>query len=139
MANISQITRDSFRDAALKIERFAQQMEGETGQAAREFGEEVMTDVKASSEGRGVPVDTGELRASGEVEGPDRLNIVKLVFGGPAAPYALYQHERTDLHHDVGEARYLVRGLERWQPGGSAAIEALERNAEQAIRIARRS
>lgn len=136
---VGRITRESFADAARKIERYARQMEGETGQAVREIGEEVMTDVQASRAGAGVPVDTGTLRATGTVEGPDSSEVVTLAFGGPAAPYALVQHERTDYAHDVGESRYLVRGLERWQPGGSAAITALRQNAEQAIRIARRS
>ena len=139
MARLSQQTRQSFRDAARKIERFAREAEQETPQATREIGEEIMTDVKASSSSKGVPVDTGTLRASGTVEGPDNLNFVVLGFGGPAAPYALVQHERTDYSHTVGEARYLVRGLERWEPGGSAAMAALKRNMEEGIRIARAS
>lgn len=134
MARASQKTRQSFRDAAKDIERFARKMERETPQAVREIAEEVMTDVKASAPGKGVPVDTGALRASGTVEGPDPLNLVVIGFGGPAAPYALKQHERTDYSHTVGEARYLVRGLERWEPGGSSAMKALERNAEAAVR-----
>lgn len=130
MARASRKTRESFRNAAKDIERFARSAKMETKQAVREIAEEVMTDVKASAPGKGVPVDTGALRSSGTVEGPDPRNLVVIGFGGQAAPYALKQHERTDYSHTVGEARYLVRGLERWEPGGSSAMKALKRNME---------
>lgn len=131
-------TESSFREAARRIRAFQRRFAGSAGQAARIVGEEIMTDVKASRPGHGVPVDTGVLRSTGRVEGPGRAERVVLSFGGAAAPYALVQHERLDLHHEVGEARYLVRGLERWRPGGSAALKALEDMAEEAVRRARR-
>jgi len=102
-------------------------------QGLRLIGEEIMTDAKASAAGHGVPVKTGALRASGTVEQPEPL-VVELSFGGAAAPYALAVHENVAAHHTVGEARYLVRALERWQPGSSAAMEALQRNTEEAIK-----
>lgn len=89
----------------------------------RSEGEAIMTDVKASRPGKGVPVDTGALRSSGVVRGPNLASpgepTVKLTFGGPSAPYALVQHERLDFTHDVGEARYLVRGFQRRARGGT--------------------
>lgn len=89
----------------------------------RTEGEAIMTDVKASRPGKGVPRDTGALASSGEVKGPDMASPgepeVKLTFGGPAAPYALAQHERLDYSHTVGEARYLVRGYRRRARGGT--------------------
>ena len=75
-----------------------------------------------------VPVDTGNLRDSGftitsslenlgptaEPSGEARASVddggtVNAVvgFGGPSAEYALVQHERTDYHHRVGQAKYL--------------------------------
>lgn len=136
MARVSKSTERSFRKAARRIKKFARSMEGETGKTIRQVGEEVMTDVKASRPGKGVPVDLGPLRASGQVTGPNN-GVVVLSFGGPSADYALIQHERMDFAHDVGEARYLVRGLERWEPAGSQAMAALKANAEAGIRAAR--
>lgn len=95
-------------------------------------GEALMTDVKASRPGKGVPVDTGALRSSGTVEGPDN-HKVEVSFGGPAAPYALAQHERLDYSHSVGESRYLVRGWRRLKQSGSvrkALKNALDELAE---------
>jgi hypothetical protein len=48
------------------------------------------------------PYFAGALRASGKVEKPKRdANVVSIdiTFGGAAAPYALWVHERVDLHH----------------------------------------
>ncbi len=97
-----------------------------------------MTDVKASTPGHGVPRDEGILAGTGKVTGPSG-GVVTLRFGGPAAPYAVVQHENLDFRHTVGEARYLVRGLERWQPGGKSSIRALKRNAKAGLAaVARR-
>jgi hypothetical protein len=42
---------------------------------------------------------------------------VRLVFGGPAAPYAAIVHENLTAHHPVGQAKYLESvALER-RPG----------------------
>ena len=49
-----------------------------------------------------VPVDLGTLR------GTDRTKVtVTMGYGGAASAYALVQHERTDYHHTVGQAKYL--------------------------------
>jgi hypothetical protein len=131
-------TRRNFARAARKIEAFSHGMRQPLGSGLRQIGEEIMTDVKASAPGYGVPVDTGALRASGRVEGPRSDLTVLLSFGDAATSYALRQHEELDYRHPVGEARYLVRGVDRWRPGGSAAIRALRRQAEWlAARIGR--
>ncbi|MGH9255471.1 MAG: hypothetical protein ACRD3C_13000, partial [Vicinamibacterales bacterium] len=70
------------------------------------------------------------------VEGPAATPFgpsVELSFGGAAANYALAQHEILTYRHKVGEARYLVRGMERWKPGGSSAMEALKANAQAGL------
>lgn len=57
-----------------------------------------------------VPVDLGTLRGSGHVQDPetDRTKVtVTMGYGGAASAYALVQHERTDYHHTVGQAKYL--------------------------------
>lgn len=55
------------------------------------------------------PVDTGSLRSSGVVF-PIKLIrrsiISKGGFGGSAAPYAAIVHERLDVRHTVGRAKY---------------------------------
>ncbi len=57
-----------------------------------------------------VPVDTGNLRASGFVRFPEigrkKVNV-QLGFGGPAAAYALRVHEDLNAFHTVGTAKYL--------------------------------
>lgn len=58
----------------------------------------------------------------------DRLNArrsdlaVKWVFGGPAAPYALYVHEDMEAWHDNGQARFLAHPLEESAPSMAARI-----------------
>lgn len=139
MARASRKTRQSFKKAVRDIEEFAQQSKMETKKAVREIAEENMTEIKAASkrgEKRGVPRNLGTLANTGYVNGPDARNLVVIGFGGAAAPYALVQHERTDYHHEVGEARYLVRQLERWEPGGSEAMSNLARNMDAAARRA---
>lgn len=58
---------------------------------------------------RRTPVDTGTLRASGKVgmmrEG--RTIIAIFSFGGPAESYVVYVHERLDVFHMVGQAKFL--------------------------------
>lgn len=116
----------SFRRAAERIKRVRERAPRETRPVLRMIGEEIMLDVKASRPGAGVPVDTGALRSTGTVEGPNTVGQVTLSFGGAAAPYALTQHEDLSYHHDTGEARYLVRGLERWQRNGASVAKALQ-------------
>lgn len=131
-------TRRNFARAARKIERMGAGVKRPLGSGLRQIGEEIMTDAKASSAGRGVPVDTGALRASGQAEGPRPDVTVLLSFGDSSAPYALRQHEDMTYHHTVGEPRYLVRAVDRWEPNGSAAIEGLRLQAEAtATRVAR--
>lgn len=91
--------------------------------ALRGEGEAIKTDVQASRPGKGVPRDEGILASTLSVEGPDMASPgepeVRLVAGGPAAPYALAQHERMDYGHDLGEARYWVEGYRRRARGGT--------------------
>ncbi len=135
MAGAKRKTKQSFAKAAKQIEKLAVGIHGKAIFGLRLIGEEIMLDVKAARPGAGVPVDEGTLRSTGRVEGP-KHDEVELSFGGAAAPYALEQHENMELHHTVGEARYLVRGLERWQRDGASvrkALAALSLAAKQEI------
>jgi len=84
------------------------------GRALREEAEIEMTEAKQRT-----PVDTGALRGSGRVEGPetnaDEVSVT-LGFGGPAAPYALHVHENLEAFHKVGQAKYLESVLIESQP-----------------------
>lgn len=65
------------------------------------------------SKGR-TPVRTGALRASSFVELPvilGRTITVTMGAGGPSAPYATFVHEMVQLHHTVGEAKFLEKSI----------------------------
>lgn len=95
---------------------------------------EILADVKNAREGKGVPVDTGALRATGRMEANERR--ARISFGGAAAKYALRQHETLYYRHKIGEARYLIRGLERYDFAGSSSQRKLQMLAKAAARIA---
>lgn len=128
-------TSASFAAAAKKIKAMGDPVGAAVGPGVRGIAEEIMTDVKASTEGHGVPVASGALRSTGMVEQPEPL-VAELSFGGDAAPYALIQHENLAYHHDIGESRYLVRGVERWAVQGSGAMAALKANAAAGVAAA---
>lgn len=74
-------------------------------------GESIITDAKNEC-----PVRYGVLRASGHVQEPvigDRIVTVKLGFGGPAAPYAVFVHENLEASHAVGKAKFLEDPMNR--------------------------
>lgn len=126
-------TMRSFRAAAKNINTAARQLGDQLGPGLRMIAEEILTDVKDARQGKGVPVKDGHLRGSGRADGPGanlKKPVVSISFGGSAAPYALIQHEVLTFRHTVGEARYLVRGLERWRKGASAAWSSLQRKAK---------
>lgn len=79
---------------------------GALAAALYEEAEDIMADSKANY----VPVDTGTLRASGTVLPPELTGthvVVTLGYGGAAQDYALPVHERLDVHHPHGQAKYL--------------------------------
>ncbi len=68
-------------------------------------GESIMSASKAE-----VPVDLGNLRATGHVQAPvvtSQSVEVLLGYGGPAVDYAIVVHENLEAHHTVGKAKYL--------------------------------
>lgn len=87
------------------IHQKTRQLPDKAGMALKEVGEVWMTEAKKRT-----PADTGTLRTSGHVQGPDNRGMeteVRLVFGGPAAPYAAVVHENLTAHHPSGQAKYL--------------------------------
>lgn len=67
------------------------------------------------------PIDTGNLRASGHVTLPkvsgDSVEV-EIGFGGAAAGYAIYVHERMDAAHAAPtQAKFLEQPVLEAQPG----------------------
>jgi len=63
---------------------------------------------------RRTPVETGALRGSHETKPPETVGgevTVRIVVGGPAAPYALFVHENLEARHPVGEAKFLEKSV----------------------------
>ena len=67
-------------------------------------------EIKRTSVVKRTPKDVGTLRNTIHVEGPTSSGKKisgAIVAGGPAAPYAIVQHENLQYKHKVGQAKYL--------------------------------
>ena len=104
------------------VQRYGERGLRAFGRSLRGEGEQIMTRSKRDF----VPVDQGILRSTGHVTGGSPRDTlgrfsgktdVTLAYGGPAAPYAIVQHERLDFRHTVGEAKYLERPAMDAVPG----------------------
>lgn len=66
------------------------------------------------------PVDTGALRASIHVEGPEyhgkNVSCAIVAGGGITSDYAIVQHEDLEFFHPVGQARFISSVLEESAP-----------------------
>ena len=130
-------TQESFREVARTIRKYGQELDAIFPSGLRMIGEEIKADVVASRPGQGVPRRDGHLAGSIGVSGGGRgmAARVEIHAGGATVNYAYRQHERMDYRHKLGEARYLVRGIERWRPDGSSAWQALKANSQAAVRV----
>ncbi|HEX6827147.1 MAG TPA: hypothetical protein VF077_12590 [Nitrospiraceae bacterium] len=85
-----------------------------------------------------VPVDTGLLRSTGRVDlvPAEGLGVaVLLSYGGEGlAPYAVYVHERTGLHHPVGQDHYLSQPLYEATAGMLERLSAAVHTALEGLR-----
>lgn len=87
------------------LRQFARRVPDRAARALNVVAEETMTDAKART-----PVDTGTLRRSGKVH--DHASARKLTAGlSFATEYAVYVHERTDIRHPNGEAKFLENAI----------------------------
>lgn len=96
--------------------------------------------IMTTSKDRYVPVDTGNLKASGHVQQPEidgDTVVVVMGFGGPAGGrptqrhsedvgYAVAVHENRDARHPVGQWKYLETPLK-------AAVPDIERELKASI------
>lgn len=90
-------------------------------------GEEIMLDSKDHY----VPVDDGVLKNTGIVSRPvykGKEIRVTLSYGGPAAPYALDQHETESFNHTIGEWKYLETPLMK-------AVRSMARDLARSLRL----
>ena len=90
-------------------------------------GEKVMMEAK-----RLTPVDTGTLRSSGRVTGPETEGdsvSVRLSFGGAAQEYAIYVHEDLEATHVNGQAKFLEEPVKRHASRFGANVSATLRAA----------
>ena len=80
--------------------------------AGRALYEEALIEQKESM--ARTPVEFGTLRNSHETSLPsykgDELSV-EIKVGGPAAPYAVAVHERLDVSHKAGQAKFLESTL----------------------------
>ncbi len=105
--------RFDMRQFTERLRQLERQVAGAANRALLDAAEQLVGDAQQL-----VPVDTGALAASGTVDdsaagGP---GVGQVTFGFNTS-YAAAVHERTDVHHDQGQAKYLeaaiVAGLPR--------------------------
>lgn len=99
---------------------YAEQMTEEVAQAMFDFGGLVLNEALKLT-----PIDTGELRSRGFVEGPfqtqdEQYYAVAVGYekhdeNGKGDYYAVPVHERTNVHHEVGQAKFLEEPFKRLQ------------------------
>jgi hypothetical protein len=63
------------------------------------------------------PVDTGRLRATHYVSPPTQRGAHVVVEIGNGTEYAIHVHERTELHHKTGEAKFLQNAMNARKAG----------------------
>lgn len=105
------------KEALAKVKELAREYPAAAAFALNRQGEIIMTDSKQNY----VPVDEGELRASGHVVTDKERITTTLGYGGPAGignqgptnredvGYAVRQHENPNYKHTVGEDKYLEK------------------------------
>ena len=78
-----------------------------------------------------VPFDTGALSASQKIDVGTLGSLTATIsYGGPAAPYALVQHEDLNLRHTAGRsAKYLERPARQVGQDIDKKIQSLLRRA----------
>jgi hypothetical protein len=109
-------------EVSKKMNRILSRLPSQIAKALYEEAQIEMTESK-----KRVPVDTGDLRASGRVTLPvykGRTVSVQLLYGNSAVSYAIEVHENEEMFHDVGQAFYLSSVLEESAPHMMSRIRA---------------
>lgn len=102
-----------------RLEAIRKNSENALGAALFKEGSRIMARSKEL-----VPVDTGLLRSTGTVFPPvekgDKVTVV-IAYG---TNYGLPVHERLDVFHPTGQAKFLTRAMQEAAPGFSERIAA---------------
>jgi tetrahydromethanopterin S-methyltransferase subunit G len=90
-----------------KVREYVQSLEQKLSKEVNAILDELLAEAR-----RRVPVEEGDLKASGrKVKERGELHGY-VVFGGKDAPHAAYVHEILTYHHDQGEAKYLENAVD---------------------------
>lgn len=85
-----------------------------------------------------VPVRTGVLKSSGMVSEPKEVggrSYIDISYGGPAASYAMWVHEKYNRHAPPTDRKYLQRPVEERMPYVAQNIaERVENMIRSALR-----
>lgn len=99
-----------------ELQRRIQRLEQSFPEALEEAVAQEMVEVYKNMLPR-IPVDTGALRESAYVERMgDHIEV------GVSQDYGIFVHERTELRHTVGEAKFLENAWNFRKPGMEARI-----------------
>lgn len=84
-----------------------------------------------------IPVDFGRLRASHYAAPPVEVSPGRIVGeNGVGTDYAIYVHERTELRHTTGEAKFLENALKARTPGFAERMaKRVKRNLQKGRRM----
>jgi hypothetical protein len=104
-----------------KLKRLAAAVPSATDQALEQLGHDVLNAATADA-----PRETGALAASGYVQ-PIAPGVVRIGF---RAPYAAAVHERLDVSHPNGRAKFLEGAVANGRP---AALAELADAAQAAV------
>ena len=107
------------------LSRYASRMSSAMDAAVLQSAEIVKDESQASC-----PVATGALRDSAVTASESADDVINAAVGYTAS-YALYVHERLDVTHVNGEAKFLEKALKSYE---TRFLPALKGNAEQ-VRI----
>lgn len=83
-----------------------------------------------------VPVDTGRLRSTGYVAPPQEGEDSPTVEIGYGTDYGIYVHERTEVRHTTGEAKFLEKAVnEAMQGFGRRLLGRTQQNIERGVGV----
>jgi hypothetical protein len=109
MSNSKEVEFDDSQFRA-RMQEYLQKAPAAARGAMRDAGEQIIGDAQAIC-----PVDKGTLQASGTVDDSNLESGNELVIGFDT-DYAAVVHERLDVHHPQGQAKYLETAVKNDLP-----------------------
>ena len=98
-------------DLELHFDKVVPAVEDAVVRAIRNWAEPMMAESNAEA-----PKDTGYMVSTSYIEQPEVSNGQISAEMGYRADYAIYPHERLELHHPVGKAKFLEDPMNRNAP-----------------------